>query len=260
MNRLRLYILFIAIISYSRSNAQFTTLIWSDEFSKKGLPDSTKWSYDTGGHGWGNKELQFYTEKRFENVRVNEGKLIIEAHKEDYKTSHFTSTRLTSKEKGDWKYGRIEVKAKLPKGKGVWPAIWMLPTHWKYGGWPKSGEIDIMENVGYLPDSLYGTVHTSAFNHVIGTQKVGAVMRKDLADSFHVYAIEWTADSIAFFLDNEKYHTFENNKSGPMHRPFDQAFHLLLNVAVGGNWGGKFGIDETIFPQRFEIDYVRVYQ
>ncbi len=232
---IRFCILFITVMSWQTNEAQFAKLVWADEFNTTGFPDSTKWGYDTGGHGWGNNELQFYTSQRFENAKVENGKLIIETYKEDYKTSKYTSARLTSKGKGDWMYGRIEVKAKLPKGKGLWPAIWMLPTGRKYGGWPKNGEIDIMENVGYEPNSVYGTVHTGAFNHVIETQKVGAVMRSDLADSFHVYTIEWTADSIAFFLDNEKYHTFKNNKTGIDAWPFDQPFHLLLNIAVGGN-------------------------
>ncbi len=252
-------IAFAAIISLSLS-AQTKKLVWADEFNGKGLPDSTRWSYDVGGSGWGNNEKQFYTQRRTENARLQDGKLIIEARKEDYGGAHFTSARLVSKNKGDWKYGRIEVKAKLPQGRGVWPAIWMLPTNWVYGGWPKSGEIDIMEFVGYLPDSLYGSVHTGAFNHAIGTNKTGGTLRKNLSTVYHVYVIEWTPDEIKFFVDNEQYHQFKNNGSGSDAWPFDQAFHLLLNIAVGGNWGGKFGIDEAIFPQRMEIDYVRVYQ
>ena len=241
-------------------NAQFTRLVWSDEFSKKGLPDNSKWGYDTGGHGWGNNELQYYTAATKKNARIKKGKLIIEARKQNYRSSKYTSARLVTKNKGDWKYARIEVKARLPKGRGMWPAIWMLPTEWKYGGWPMSGEIDIMENVGYLPDSVYGSVHTGAFNHAIGTNKTGGVKRNDLSTAFHIYAVEWTADKIQFFVDDEMYHQFENNKKGWDAWPFDQFFHLVLNIAVGGNWGGKFGVDESIFPQRMEIDYVRVYQ
>ena len=244
----------------SYSNAQFTRLVWRDEFSKAGLADSAKWSYDTGGHGWGNNELQYYTAAAKKNARVKKGKLIIEAHKQEHQSSKYTSARLVTKNKGDWKYARIEVKARLPKGRGVWPAIWMLPTEWKYGGWPRSGEIDIMENVGYLPDSVYGSVHTGAFNHAIGTNKTGGVLRKDLSTAFHIYAVEWTENKIQFFVDDEMYHQFENNKKGSDAWPFDQLFHLVLNIAVGGNWGGKFGVDESIFPQRMEIDYVRVYQ
>lgn len=241
-------------------HGQMKKLVWADEFNGTGLPDSSKWSYDTGGHGWGNNELQFYTNARIENAHIETGNLVIEARQEAYNGSQYTSARLVTKNKGDWRYGRVEVRAKLPQGKGMWPAIWMLPTGWKYGGWPHSGEIDIMENVGYLPDSVYGSIHTGAFNHAIGTQKTKGVLRKDLATAFHVYAIEWTAEKIDFFIDGEKYHTFRNDGSGSEAWPFDQPFHLLLNIAVGGNWGGKFGVDERIFPQKMEIDYVRVYQ
>jgi len=260
MTPLRLFILLFVVSATHQSNAQFKRLVWSDEFNYLGLPDNTKWSYDTGSHGWGNNELQAYTNIRSKNARVENGSLIIEACNEDYNGARFTSARLVSKNKGDWKYGRVEVKAKLPKGRGIWPAIWMLPTKWEYGGWPKSGEIDIMESVGYLPDSVYGSVHTAAFNHAIGTNKTGGVLRKDFSQAFHIYAIEWTEHKINFYVDDELYHVFENNKSGSEAWPFDKEFHLLLNIAVGGNWGGKFGVDETVFPQRFEIDYVRVYQ
>ncbi|HMO33339.1 MAG TPA: glycoside hydrolase family 16 protein [Lacibacter sp.] len=240
-------------------------LVWADEFSVGGFPDSLKWSYDYGrgcpeNCGWGNNELQYYTEGRRENARVEDGKLIIEAHREDYKGASYTSARLVSKYKGDWKYGRFEIRAKLPSGVGMWPAIWMLPTAWKYGGWPHSGEIDIMEFVGYAPDSIYGTVHTGAYNGMLGTQKGGVAARKDLSSSFHVYAIEWTADYIHFFIDGVKYYEYVNQKKGTDAWPFDQEFHLILNVAVGGNWGGKHGVDNAIFPQRMEIDYVRIYQ
>ena len=245
-----------ACILYSQSKK----LVWADEFNTNGPPDSAKWGYDYGGTGWGNKELQFYTAKRKENAWVKNDHLIIEARKEDFKNMKYTSARLVSKNKGDWKYGRIEVKAKLPKGKGIWPAIWMLPTKWVYGGWPKSGEIDIMEFVGYMPDSVFGSVHTGAYNHSIGTQKTGGVTFKDLATAFHVYAIEWTEEQITFLIDNKKYFEFKNERSGPGAWPFDQEFHIILNIAVGGNWGGKYGVDDSIFPQRMEIDYVRVYQ
>ena len=243
----------------------YKKLVWSDEFSKAGLPDSTKWGYDKGrgcpqNCGWGNHELQYYTWNRSENARIENGNLIIEARKEKFEDCNYTSARLVTKNKGDWKYGRMEIRAKLPAGTGMWPAIWMLPTQWKYGGWPTSGEIDIMENVGYWPDTVIGTVHTDAYNGMKGTQKTKGVQRKDISSAFHVYAIEWNADSIAFFVDNEKYHVFANDKSGVAGWPFDQDFHLLLNVAVGGDWGGKFGVNDAIFPQQMQVDYVRVYQ
>ena len=243
----------------------FTKLVWADEFNYKGLPESLKWSYDKGNGcpdvcGWGNNELQYYTTNRLENARVKNGKLIIEARKENFEAAKYTSARLASKNKGDWKYGRIEARAKLPAGTGMWPAIWMLPTKWEYGGWPHSGEIDIMENVGYWPDSALSTVHTGAYNGMLNTQKTDGVNRNDLSKKFHVYAMEWTADSIRFFIDNINYHTFKNDHTGSAAWPFDKEFHVLLNIAVGGNWGGKFGVDDKIFPQKMEIDYVRVYQ
>lgn len=235
-------------------------LVWSDEFNYTGLPDDTKWGYDVGGNGWGNNEKQYYTSKRLENASVKNGVLSITAIKEKFEGKDYTSARLVTKNKGDWKYGRFEIRAKLPKGRGVWPAIWMLSTDWKYGGWPASGEIDIMENVGYLPDSVFGTVHTKAYNHVIGTQKGTKTSRKDLAEAFHTYILEWDENVIKIFLDDEHYFTFNNEKKTFNEWPFDQPFHLLLNIAVGGNWGGKMGVDDSIWPQTMEVDYVRVYQ
>jgi beta-glucanase (GH16 family) len=250
--------LLLLLILHIQGKAQ-QQLVWSDEFNYSGLPDSTRWGYDEGSHGWGNNELQYYTVRRKENARVENGNLIIEARKEKFGKAGYTSARLVTKDKGDWKFGRVEVKAKLPNGRGMWPAIWMLPTKWVYGGWPNSGEIDIMENVGYMPDSVFGSVHTKSFNHVLGTQTTKGVWRNDLSTAFHVYAIEWDEQKIDFFVDNEKYLTFHNNKTGKDAWPFDQEFHLILNIAVGGNWGGKFGVDDTVFPQKMEVDYVRVY-
>lgn len=243
----------------------FTKLVWSDEFNYNGLPDSTRWGYDQGNGcpqncGWGNQELQYYTWNRTENARVENGNLVIEARKEAREGMNYTSARLVSKNKGDWKYGRFEIRAKLPAGRGMWPAIWMLPTHWKYGGWPQSGEIDIMENVGYWADSVFGTVHTGAYNGMLGTQKSKSTVCSDLATAFHVYAIEWNERQIRFMMDGKTYNIFENDGKGVAGWPFDQQFHLLLNIAVGGAWGGKYGVDDAIFPQRMEVDYVRVYQ
>lgn len=258
-------LIFLFLSTDAVSQYAYNKIVWADEFDYSGLPDSTKWSYDSGNGcpsncSWGNNELQYYTHNRLENARVENGKLIIEAHKENFEDAKYTSARLASKNKGDWKYGRIEARAKLPAGTGMWPAIWMLPTKWKYGGWPHSGEIDIMENVGYWPDSALSSVHTGAYNHGINTQKTKGVNRKDLSTVFHVYGIEWTADSISFYIDGLRYHGFKNEKTGSFVWPFDQEFHLLMNVAVGGNWGGKFGVDDKIFPQKLLIDYVRVYQ
>jgi len=234
-------------------------LIWSDEFESGGLPDPTKWDYDVGDHGWGNNELEYYSKADLKNSRVEDGILIIEALADPTRSKGYTSARLVTKRKGFWQYGYIEVKAKLPEGVGTWPAIWMLSEEDRHGGWPKNGEIDIMEHVGYDPGKVHGTVHTEAFNHTIGTQKGGQKMVSDFSEEFHTYAIDWTAEKIDFFIDGTKYFTFENTGSDYKDWPFDQPFHLILNIAVGGNWGGVEGVDPKIWPQRMEVDYVRVY-
>ena len=166
-----------------------------------------------------------------------------------------------TKHKGDWLYGRIEVNAKLPRGKGTWPAIWMLSTDWKYGGWPASGEIDIMEHVGFDPGIIHGTIHTESYNHIKKTQKEGEVTISDAQESFHVYAINWAPTQIDFLVDEQLYHSVSRGANDTSNEwPLDQKFHLILNIAVGGNWGAMQGIDNSIWPQRMEVDYVRVYQ
>lgn len=246
---------------YDEDNLTYQ-LVWSDEFDYEGLPDQEKWGYDVGGHGWGNNELQFYTEGK--NVQVGDGYLTITARKEKYNHLNYTSTRLITKNKGDWLYGKIEVRAKLPSGRGTWPAIWMLPTDWKYGGWPRSGEIDIMEHVGYNQGRIHGTIHTAAYNHMKGTQIGKSVVREDATETFYTYAVEWLPDKIKFLIDDKLYFVYKpaNLINCPTEEewPFDQRFHLLLNIAVGGNWGGARGVDDRIFPQEMVVDYVRVYQ
>lgn len=243
-------------------NSGDKVLVWSDEFDYNGLPDSKKWSYDTDGNsgGWGNNELQFYTASRLKNAEVKDGFLTITAHKEDYEGFKYTSARLVTRQKGDWLYGRVEVKAKIPDGRGTWPAIWMLPTDWQYGGWPSSGEIDIMESVGYDPYKIVGTVHTEAYNHSIGTQKGATTTVQTCYSDFHLYVLEWDLAEIRIFVDDLLYFTFRNDGTGYKTWPFDKRFHLLLNVAVGGNWGGAQGVDDSIFPKTMVIDYVRIYQ
>ncbi|MGL4373494.1 MAG: glycoside hydrolase family 16 protein, partial [Turicibacter sp.] len=237
-------------------------LVWSDEFDVDGLPDEIKWSYDTGGHGWGNEELQYYTEG--ENVKVEDGLLVIEARREAYEKMDYTSTRLVSRHKGDFTYGKFEISAKLPQGRGTWPAIWMLPSDWKYGDWPISGEIDIMEHVGADLGMVHGSIHTSRFNHKKNTQKTNKILLDDASDAFHVYGLEWLPDKIIVSVDGEDYFTFEPGKvldcPTQLEWPFDQDFHVLLNLAVGGMWGGMNGVDEEIWPKTMEVDYVRVYQ
>ncbi len=237
-------------------------LVWSDEFNYTGLPDSTKWDYNVGGSGWGNNELQYYTFKRDSNSRVENGNLIIEARREVVGTNYFTSARLVSANGGSWTYGRFEVRAKIPKGKGTWPAIWMLPTNWTYGngGWPDNGEIDIMEHVGYDPGVIHGSTHTNKYNWRSNTGKTATVKIPDAQDDFHIYAMEWYADSLSIFVDSLKYFTFYNEHTGWEVWPFNKNFHFILNLAVGGDWGGAQGIDLSAFPTQMLIDYVRVYK
>lgn len=235
-------------------------LVWDDEFDYAGLPDSEKWNFDTAGNsqGWGNNELQWYTEDK-ENAFVENGILTITALREEMKSKQYTSARLTTKGKGDWLYGRLEVKAKLPIGKGTWSAIWMLPTDNVYGGWPCSGEIDIVEHVGYDSDSVYSTVHTEKYNHIINTQ-VGNSTGCNSTSEFHIYSLEWDENEIRSYIDDKLYFTFYNDKEGQQAWPFDQEFHLLINLAIGGDWGAREGIDDSSFPHRMEIDYVRIYK
>jgi len=250
--------------SQSDSTPKNYKLVWLDEFDTDGHPDPTKWSYDLGDGcpricGWGNNELEYYT-NNLDNARVEAGHLIIAALHEPQAKNPYTSARLVSKGKGDWTYGKVEVRSKNPSGKGTWPAVWMLPTDNHYGGWPSSGEIDIMEHVGFVKDTVYGTVHTQSYNHGIGTQKGGQLLVPTTEEAFHKYGIEWDAEKIDFLIDDQVYFTFNNDHETSDEWPFDQDFHLILNVAVGGNWGGKEGIDDTIWPQQMVVDYVRVFQ
>jgi len=238
-------------------------LVWSDEFDYEGLPDPVKWGYDTGGHGWGNNELQYYTNDG--NARVEGGRLIIEGRAEEMGGREYTSARLVTRNKGDWLYGKIEVSAKIPSGLGTWPAIWMLPTDWVYGGWPDSGEIDIMEHVGFDQNNIHASVHTKAFHHSINTHKSnGGVRISGVSDEFKVYSIEWLPDRIFFFIDGEQVYEYDPSRYvtevNYTHWPYDKRFHLLINIALGGNWGGARGFDNDMLPVTMEVEYVRVYQ
>ena len=234
-----------------------TTPVWQDEFDYIGRPDSAKWNFQTGGHGWGNNELQYYTD-RVENASVGNDVLTITARKERKGGKHFTSARLTSKGFGDFLYGRFEIRAKLPTGRGTWPALWMLPTGKAYGDWPKSGEIDIMEHVGFDPGRVHITVHTEAYNHRINTQRGRSRMVDDVSQ-FHLYRVDWTPSSIRGYIDDQLLFDFPNEGTNSAAWPFDQPFHFLMNIAVGGDWGGKEGVDKAAFPASMQIDYVRAY-
>lgn len=236
-----------------------STPFWSDEFNVNGAPDPSKWSYDIGGSGWGNNELEYYTNST-KNSSVENGKLSISVLKEDFGGKNYTSARLVTKGKCDFLYGRVEVKAKLPSGKGTWPAIWMLPTDWVYGGWPNSGEIDIMEHVGYDPNVIHISAHTLKYYFKINTQKTAVKTIPTATTDFHIYRMDWTPYALRGYIDDVKVFEFINENSGFEVWPFDQKFHLLLNVAYGGDWGGAQGIDPTTLPQKMEVDYVRIYK
>ncbi len=252
-------------------------LVWSDEFDKPGLPDPAKWDYEQGLVR--NNEAQYYTRARKENARVENGLLVIEARKESWENpdydpnsstpgrgrrgragAEYTSASLTTRGKASWTYGRIEVRAKLPAARGTWPAIWTLGTNQREVGWPACGEIDIMEFVGYEPVVIHANVHTETYNHTKRNGRGGQTTLPDASEAFHVYALEWDAQKLDFFVDNHKYFTCKNDGTGAGAWPFDKPQYLILNLAVGGAWGGQRGIDAAGFPQRYYLDYVRVYQ
>ena len=239
-------------------NWQFeATPVWEDNFDGTTI-NTSRWSYEVGGSGWGNNELQYYTPGN--NATVSNGILNITARKESFQGSQYTSTRLISKGKGDWTYGRFEIRAKLPRGRGTWPAIWMLYSDATYGQWPASGEIDIMEHVGFDAEKIHCSIHTSAYNHTRGTQKTASLLTPGATTDFQVYRVDWTPFSVRGFINNVQYFEFKNENTGFAAWPFNKNFHLLLNLAVGGNWGGAQGIDDSVFPATLSIDYVRVYK
>ena len=237
-------------------------LVWQDEFDYTGLPDSTKWNYDTEGNetGWGNKEAQYYTVANENNAKVENGILHITAHKENFGGKEFTSARLVSI--ADWKYGKIEVHAKLPSGRGTWSAIWMMPGGWTYkdGNWPDIGEIDIMEHVGHDLGVVHASAHSKNYQWQKGSQKTAIMSVPNVNEKFHSYILEWTPELLKCFVDDSLYFEYQNEGLGVTKWPYDKPFYLIMNVAVGGAWGNMQGIDEDAFPQTMEVDYVRVYQ
>jgi beta-glucanase (GH16 family) len=238
------------------------TLVWSDDFERPGAPDPTKWGYDVGGSGWGNRELQFYTDSRRENARVEDGHLIIEARREPWSGAAYTSARLVTKGRADWTYGRFEIRARLPVGRGTWPAIWMLPTVWNLGDgkWPDNGEIDIMEHVGHDPGVVHASTHSQKNQWRNQTQRTATIPVPDADRAFHTYVLEWDAQEIRMFVDERKYFTSAKAGGDWTSWPFDRNFYLVLNLAIGGDWGAVKGVDDSAFPQRMEVDYVRVYR
>ena len=257
-------ILFFACSVMQPPKGSSYILVWADEFDYHGLPDNSRWDYDTGGSGWGNQELQYYTANRNENARVENGNLVIEARRENWQGMNYSSARLITKSKAGpiatgWQYGKIEVRAKIPSGRGTWPAIWMLGATTPFK-WPDDGEIDIMEHVGFNQGTVHSSIHCKKYYHSIGTQKTATIPVPDCSDVFHVYGTEWDKDSVRVSVDGNVYFRFANEYSSYEAWPFDNKMYLLLNIAVGGSWGGQQGVDDAIFPKKMEVDYVRVYQ
>ncbi len=237
-------------------------LAWSDEFDYEGRLDPSKWGYERGFIR--NDELQYYTD-RPENVRVDGAHLIIEARRDsaviDGETREITSASVTTRGQQAWQYGKVEISAKLPNGLGTWPALWMLGENIDRVNWPLCGEIDIMENVGYNADTVFTTIHTEAYNHTRGTQKIDGTYLPTGNTEFHTYGIEWNAQQIDFLIDDARVFTVTKQAGdGAEEWPFDQPFFLLMNFAYGGAWGGVQGVDKSVLPQQYLIDYVRVYQ
>ena len=238
------------------------TLVWQDDFDYIGLPDSTKWDYDTEGNsaGWGNNEAQYYTEANKKNAWVEDGILNITAINEELEGKEFTSARLMSK--ADWEYGRIEVRAKLPEARGTWSAIWAMPAGWTFndGDWPNIGELDIMEHVGHDLGIVHASAHSKDYQWQKQTQKTNTIYVDSINTKFNSYILDWTPDMLSAYIDDSLYFQYQNEGLGESKWPYNKPFYLILNVAVGGAWGNMQGVDKEVFPQTMEVDYVRVYQ
>ncbi|MDN4525066.1 carbohydrate binding domain-containing protein [Fictibacillus fluitans] len=253
------------ILKKSQIKNEHWNLVWQDEFNDKVI-DEKKWNFVQGGGGYGNNELQHYT-NRPENARLENGSLVIEARKESFGGNDYTSAKLTTQNKGDWTYGRYEIRAKLPKGQGMWPAIWMMPTDYDlYSGWPASGEIDIMEMLGHAPNQVHGTLHYGMPWKYTGQDYTLPEGVKDFSEDYHTFTLDWEPGEISWYVDgilyakqNDWYSKNENAAAPYTYpAPFDRDFYMQLNLAVGGNWPG-YPDQSTEFPNRMLVDYVRVY-
>lgn len=231
-------------------------LVWSDEFDGTVL-DTTKWVHDTGGNGWGNAELEYYSD-RVENARLENGDLVIEARQEAFGGRSYTSARIKTQGLAQWTYGRVEARIQIPRGQGLWPAFWMLGNNIGQVGWPTCGEIDIMENIGKEPQTIHGTVHGPGYSGANGISSAYNLRTGAFADTFHVFAIEWQPGTIRWYVDSTLYKVVYSGHV-PGQFVFDHPFFIILNVAVGGYWPGNPD-QTTVFPQTMRVDYVRVYQ
>ena len=247
--------------------SRFNHLVWQDDFAGPTL-DYSRWECEVNAFGGGNNELQIYTDHP-RNVRTEDSLLILEAHHGNSIISgtqrDYSSGRVRSKNRGDWRYGRFEIRARLPKGRGIWPAIWMLPTDEAYGPWAASGEIDIMEALGHEPDRIHGTLHYGDRwpNNTSDGSQTYKLESGDFSDAFHVFRLDWDEQGMRWYVDDMLYRETPASQwfsaSAPSPAPFDRSFHLILNLAVGGNWPGNPD-SSTRFPCRMEIDWVKVWQ
>jgi len=240
-------------------------LVWSDEFENAGLPDSTKWSYNIGNWGWGNNELQYYTSGKLENAKIEDGNLVITAIK-DLKDSTWTSARLTTQGKIAFKYGKVEFRAKVPLSRGTWAAGWLLGDAYRDEiSWPYCGEIDVLECVGYeINDTTekginHATCHTRAYYFKQNNQIGSEIEVDSMHSKFHTYSVEWYPNEIKGFVDGIHYYTYDKN-ANDQEWPFHQSQNIILNLAIGGGWGGLKGVDQSMVSQQYTIDYVRVFE
>ena len=254
-------VLLSMLVSCSAPSAKITPpegykLLWSDEFDGKEI-NLKNWTYDLGAGGWGNGEAQYYT-NRPENARIEDGMLVIEALQEKYEDSYYTSARLKTQGLQTFQYGRIEARVKVPAGKGLWPAFWMLGSNFPTAGWPDCGEIDIMEYIGKEPDLVMGTLHGPGYSGALGFSQWNR-QTFNIADDFHTYAVDWQTDRIDWYFDGQLYHTVKREDVGQREWVFDQPFFIILNLALGGQLPGPIGLDVT-FPKQYLVDYVRVFE
>jgi len=244
-------------------------LVWADEFESEEI-DESKWNKLRWRPGWVNNEQQAYTDRDI-NLYLDDGNLVIQGLIEpgysgtDYTgtayNSDYTSGRMNTDDKVSWTYGRFDIRAKLPKGKGSWPAIWMLGENISTVGWPNCGEIDIMEHVGFDDGRIHASIHTEDYNHMNNTQKSGSTFIETATDSFHIYSLEWSPTYLRYLIDNESYFFVYNGSNGNVAKwPFDEPQYIILNLAIGGDWGAIQGIDPSAFPMKMLVDYVRVYK
>jgi len=260
MKKLILYtfgLLILNNICFAQSNKY--KLVWNDEFTTTGYPDTNKWKYEEGLIR--NQELQYYTKARKENIDIENGNLVITALKENYEGAKYTSASIRTKNKFNFRYGKVEIRAKFPSAIGTWPALWLLGMNENNKvNWPLSGEIDMLENVGWEPDTIHFNVHTKAYHHLLKTNKGKKLFVKNGHLDFHVYGLEWTKEKVDFYFDHKKVFTFKNEHTGMETWPFDNYMFIIMNLSIGGFWGGIKGVDDSKFPHQFMIDYVRVWQ